>query len=204
MWTPSYTGLGERAHLARRDIDLDSHIADMLGVLTYEDLSGVQLIGHSYGGIVATGVADRARERIAQLIYLDAFVPNDGDSVFDLLPPATRAQRQSAASGSADGWRIPPGPMPPDTPAEDRAWCEPLRVPQPLKTFEQKLKFHGGALTLPRHYIYCKRHPPDDRFRPFYERAKREGWGASAIDASHNPHITCPEVLADLLNRIAG
>jgi pimeloyl-ACP methyl ester carboxylesterase len=201
--TPTLTGLGERAHLARPDIDLDSHIADVLGVLKYEDLSGVNLIGHSYGGMVATGVADRARERIARLIYLDAFAPNDGDSLFDLLPPATRAQRQSAAGG-ADGWRIPPGPMPPDTPAEDRAWCEPLRLPQPLKTFEQKLKLQGGALTLPRHYIYCKRNPPDDRFRPFYARAKREGWGVSEIDASHNPHITCPDVLAELLTRIAG
>jgi len=201
--TPTLTGLGERGHLARPDIDLDTHIPDILGVLKFEDLHGVNLIGHSYGGMVATGVADRARERIAQLIYLDAFAPNSGESAFDLLPEATRAQRQSGASGSADGWRIPPGPMPPDTPAQDRAWCEPLRLPQPVKTFEQKLTLQGDPLTLPRHYIYCRRNPPDDRFRPFYERAKREGWGAYEIDASHNPHITCPEVLADLLARIA-
>ena len=200
---PTLTGLGERAHLARPDIDLETHIADILGVLKYEDLKIVNLIGHSYGGMVATGVADRARDRITQLIYLDAFAPNDGDSAFELLPAATRAQRQSAASGNADAWRMPPGPMPPDTPAEDRAWCEPLRVPQPVKTFEQKLKFQGGPLTLPRHYIYCTRIPPDDRFRPFYERAKREGWGVTELDASHNPHVTCPEALADLLNRIA-
>ena len=200
---PTLTGLGERAHLARPDIDLETHIADILGVLKYEDLKIVNLIGHSYGGMVATGVADRARDRITQLIYLDAFAPNDGDSAFELLPAATRAQRQSAASGNADSWRMPPGPMSPDTPAEDRAWCEPLRVPQPVKTFEQKLKFQGGPLTLPRHYIYCTRIPPDDRFRPFYERAKREGWGVTELDASHNPHVTCPEALADLLNRIA-
>jgi len=62
----------------------------------------------------------------------------------------------------------------------------------------------NGALTLPRHYIYCTRCPPDDRFRRFYERAKREGWGAYEIDATHNPHITCPQVLADLLDRIAA
>jgi hypothetical protein len=78
-----------------------------------------------------------------------------------------------------------------------------LRVPQPVKTFEQKLKLQNGPLTLPRHYIYCTRNPPDDRFRPFYERAKREGWGAHELDASHNPHITGPEALADLLTRIA-
>lgn len=197
--TPTLTGLGERAHLARPDIDLDTHIADILGVLEFEDLTQVNLIGHSYGGMVATGVADRARPRIAQLIYLDAFAPNDGDSVLGLLPAAARAQRQASADGL-----IPPMPMPPDTPAEDRAWCDPRRLPQPAKTFEQKLKLRGGPLTLPRHYIYCQRHPPDDRFRQFYERAKREGWGTHEIDSSHNPQITCPDVLADLLARIAS
>jgi len=199
LLTPTYTGLGERAHLARPEIDLDTHIADVVGVLEMEDLAGVTLIGHSYGGMVATGTADRARNRIARLIYVDAFVPEDGDSAIDLLPPAMRAQRQVGA----DGWRIPSGPMPPDTPAEDRAWCEPRRVPQPGKTFEQKLKLRNGPLTVERHYIYCARHSPDDRFRRFYERAQREGWGAHAIDSSHNPHITCPDVFADLLTQIA-
>ena len=196
--TPSYTGLGERAHLARPEIDLDTHIADILGVLDYEDLSGVNLIGHSYGGMVATGVADRARARIAQLIYIDAFAPNDGDSALDLLPPAMRAQRQAGSDGF-----IPAGPMPADTAPDDVAWCTPRRKPQPAKTFEQKLRLQNGPLTLPRHYIYCTRHTPDDRFRQFLERARREHWGADEIDSSHNPHITCPQVLADLLDRIA-
>jgi pimeloyl-ACP methyl ester carboxylesterase len=200
LMTPTLTGLGERAHLARPDIDLETHIADIVAVLEIEDVDKVNLIGHSYGGMVATGVADRARGRIARLIYIDAFVPDDGDGAFDLMPPAVRAQRQ--ASGGGD-WRIPPGPMPPDTPAENRAWSEPRRMPQPGRTFEQKLKLQGGALTLPRHYIYCQRHSPDDRFRPFYERARREGWGAHEIDSSHNPHITNPVALEDLLDRIA-
>ncbi|HZL30830.1 MAG TPA: alpha/beta fold hydrolase [Pseudolabrys sp.] len=94
--TPTLTGIGERSHLAHPDIDLDTHIADILGVLKYEDMHGVNLIGHSYSGMVATGAADRARERIAQLIYLDAFVPRDGESAFDVLPEATRAQRRRA------------------------------------------------------------------------------------------------------------
>ena len=93
--------------------------------------------------------------------------------------------------------------MSPDTSAADQAWAVPRRMPQPLKTFEQKLHLKNGELTLPRHYIYCKRRPPDDRFRPFYERAKRENWGHYEIDASHNPHITAPEELAALLDRIA-
>ncbi len=202
--TPTLTGLGERSHLARPDIDLETHIADILGVLKYEDLRDINLIGHSYSGMVATGVADRARERIKQLIYIDAFVPRDGESAFDVLPESVRAQRRSGASSSADGWRIPPGPMPPDTPPDIRAWCEPLRVPQPVKTFEQKLAFKNGALTLRRQYVYCQRKSADDRFRVFYDRAKADGWGVHEIDSSHNPHLTCPAVLADLLTAIAA
>src|SRR5918993_5092102 len=84
LLTPSYTGLGERAHLANPDIDLDTHITDVVNVLVYEDLRNVVLIGHSYGGVVATGVADRARDRIRRLIYLDAFIPEDGKSFLEL------------------------------------------------------------------------------------------------------------------------
>jgi pimeloyl-ACP methyl ester carboxylesterase len=203
LFTPTYTGLGERGHLAHEGIDLDTHIADMLAVLEFEDLREVILTGHSYGGMVATGVADRARERIAKLVYLDAFAPHDGESAFDLLPAATRDQRRAGAVEASEGWRIPPGPMPPDTPEADKAWAAPRRLPQPIRTFEQKLHLKNGALTLPRHYIYCTRRPPDDRFRPFLERARREGWGVSEIDASHNPHITAPVVLADVLDAVA-
>jgi pimeloyl-ACP methyl ester carboxylesterase len=86
LFSPTYTGLGERAHLASPSNDLETHIQDVLGVLEYEDLRDVVLIGHSYGGMVATGVADRARDRIKHLVYLDAFVPRDGQSQVDLLP----------------------------------------------------------------------------------------------------------------------
>lgn len=198
--TPTYTGLGERVHLARPEIDLETHITDILNVLEFEDLSGVNLVGHSYGGMVATGVADRARARIAKLIYLDAFAPEDGDSLMDLVSAEMRTQREAR---TPDGWRIPPTQMPDDTPPEDVAWAKPRRVPHPAKTFEQKLKLQNGPLTLPRHYIYCLRRSPDDRFRPFYERAKREGWTTHEIDSSHSPQVTAAEALAVLLDRIA-
>ena len=203
LFTPTYTGLGERGHLASAAIDLETHIEDILGVLQFEDLREVILIGHSYGGMVATGVADRARERIARLVYLDAFAPKDGESVFDLTP-ARRATMLEAAQKSGDGWKMPPGPMPPDTPQADQAWAVPRRLPQPFKTFDQKLRLLNGELTLPRHYIYCQRCRPDDGFRRFLERARREGWQNHEIDASHNPHITAAEALAALLHGIAG
>src|SRR4051812_28090072 len=110
--TPTYTGLGERVHLANPSLDLESHIEDILNVITYEDLRDIVLVGHSYGGMVATGVADRARDRVAQLIYIDAFVPGDGQSLFDLNEPGRVSSQNAAKNG--DGWRVPPMAAPPD------------------------------------------------------------------------------------------
>src|SRR2546423_3699129 len=135
LWTPTYTGLGERAHLASPAIDLDTHIADVMGVLAMEDLRDVVLIGHSYGGMVATGVADRARERIAQLIYLDAFVPLDGQCLHDLVPSDAR-QRMLGNVKAGDGWRVPPNPTPSDTAEADLKWLTERRVNHPLNCFQ--------------------------------------------------------------------
>jgi pimeloyl-ACP methyl ester carboxylesterase len=205
LWTPSYTGLGERAHLASPAIDLDTHIADVIGVLDMEDLRDVVLIGHSYGGMVATGVMDRARERIAQVVYLDAFVPSDGQCLLDLQPAEVRGRMRELARSSGEGWRLPPNPMPPDTPEADVAWAATRRLPQPIKTFETPLRLTASAPPPPRSYIYCKRIGPTDVFRQFAERAQREsGWRHFEIDASHNPHITAPQALLALLERIAA
>jgi pimeloyl-ACP methyl ester carboxylesterase len=205
LWTPTYTGLGERAHLAGPTVDLDTHIADVVGVLDMEDLRDVVLIGHSYGGMVATGVADRARARIAQVVYLDAFVPRDGQSLFDLQSAAVRERMRELARTGGDGWRLPPNPMPPDTPTADLTWASGRRLPQPIKTFETRLRLAAGALPLPRSYIYCRRSGPGDVFRQFSERARHErGWRHFEIDASHNPHITAPQALLTLLDEIVA
>jgi pimeloyl-ACP methyl ester carboxylesterase len=205
LWTPSYTGLGERAHLANAMVDLDTHIADVIGVLDMEDLRDIVLIGHSYGGMVATGVMDRARDRLAQVVYLDAFVPRDGQCLFDLQPAEVRDRMRELARASGDGWRLPPNPMPPDTPEADVAWAASRRLPQPLKTFETPLRLTGRAPPPPCSYIYCKRIGPTDVFRQFAERARSEsGWRHFEIDASHNPHITAPQALLALLEQIVA
>ena len=112
LFTPTYTGLGEREHLASPSNDLETHVQDVLGVIKYEDLHDVVLIRHSYGGMVATGVVDRAGDRIAQVIYLDAFVPKDGQALVDLLPPGVRSRMQESVKAGG-GWRVPPNPTPP-------------------------------------------------------------------------------------------
>jgi pimeloyl-ACP methyl ester carboxylesterase len=200
--TPTYTGVGEREHLANPSIDLETHIQDILNVIRYEDLRDIVLIGHSYGGMVATGVADRARDRITQLIYLDAFVPKDGQSLLDINGPARQRLQELAKAG---GWQVPPNPTPPDTSQADVAWLTERRVPQPIKCFEMPLKLRGGELTLPRSYIYAIRATPADTFRPFAERAKSEpGWRYYQLDASHSPNVTAPEALMALLQKIVS
>ncbi|SDN62053.1 alpha/beta fold hydrolase [Afipia sp. GAS231] len=203
LLTPSYTGLGERAHLAHQGLDLESHIQDMLNVIQYEDLRDIVLVGHSYGGMVATGVADRARDRVAQVIYIDAFVPDDGQSLFDLNESGRASSREAAKNG--DGWRIPPMPPPPDTSAADVEWLSPRRVHMPIKCFEEKLKLQNGPLTLPRSYIYATRITPADTFGRFSRMTKSDpAWRYFEIDASHSPNVTAPEALMALLEQIAA
>jgi pimeloyl-ACP methyl ester carboxylesterase len=193
--TPTYTGLGERVHLANPNVDLDTHITDVVNALFYEDLRDVTLIGHSYGGIVATGVADRARDRITRLIYLDAFVADDGQSLVDLTGQGAAEARANAV----DGWLVRPNPLPPDTSPEDVAWAMPRRLHQPLLTLVQPLKLTQGPLTLPRHYILCTK---SETFRRYADKGKAEGWSVYELDASHNPHITIPDELTALLETI--
>ena len=202
IYTPTYTGLGEREHLADPRVNLSTHVTDVVNVLEFEGLRDVILIGHSYGGMVATGVADRAPERIARLVYLDAFVPTDGQSLFDLVGPHAAARMRDACQ-HGDGWRISPMDMPPDTSSEDRAWAVPLRRPQPIATLSEPLRLRT-PMSVPTTYIYCTRVSPEDTFGRFASTAKDKGWTYAEIDASHNPHITAPDALCSLLIAIAA
>ena len=198
--TPSYTGLGERAHLARPENDLDTHIQDVVGVLKFEDLRNVVLIGHSYGGMVATGVADRARERVAQLIYLDAFVPDDGQALIDFLPQQQR-QRLLDSVNAGDGWRVAPNPIPADVSEDDAAWIAKFRMAQSVRCFQQPIHLQA-KVTLPRSYIQCMRYADQGPFGQFAARARRDGWPLYELDASHSPNVTAPDALVELLQKI--
>jgi pimeloyl-ACP methyl ester carboxylesterase len=201
--TPTYTGLGEREHLANPAIDLETHIQDMLGVIKFEQLEDFVLIGHSYGGMVATGVADRVPERISRLIYLDAFVPRDGQAMVDLLSGDAAAQLRAAAK-SGDGWRIAPSPIPPDTSAEDAQWIHALRLPQPIRTLETPIHLQHGDTRIARSYVYYTRIGTGDPFHAFAARAKAERWDYRELDASHSAHVTAPQALMSLLNSIVS
>lgn len=195
---PTLTGLGERAHLAHRGIDLETHIADIAGVLEMEDLAGVVLVGHSYGGMVITGVADRAVERLAGLVYLDAFVPQEGECVLDFFPDAGRADIERAAAASGF---IAPTPLPAYgvTRSEDLAWAEPRIRPHPLATWTQPLTLANGETALPRAYIRCTE-PARPVFEQFAQKYRDDPrWRYREIECGHDSMIADPAGTAALL-----
>jgi pimeloyl-ACP methyl ester carboxylesterase len=207
VWAPTLTGLGERAHLLTPDTDLDLHIQDIVNVLEYEDLSNVILVGHSYAGMVIAGVADRVPERLAHLVFLDAFVPTDGQSLFDLLRPERRDMYRQQTQVHGDGWRVPPPP--PQalgvTETAQAAWLSARLTPQPLASFEQPVRLqHTAAERLTRTYIHCTEGPIAPSFAPFAATAQAEpGWRYAELPTGHDAMLITPQSLAGLLQDCA-
>lgn len=192
--TPSLTGIGERAHLASPSVDLAAHIADVLGAIRYERLKELVLVGHSYGGMVVTGVADRAPEAVRTLVYLDAFVPQPGQALVDLLRPEVRAHFPKDVDA------VPP--LPPQaqgmTDPGEIAWVDGRRDPQPIRTFTQPLALEGryGG---PRVYVFCTGYSPTS-FAPFAERARNDrAWRYHELPTHHYPHVSLPAETAGVL-----
>jgi pimeloyl-ACP methyl ester carboxylesterase len=204
--TPSLTGLGERVHLGSPATDLDTHITDVAAVLHYEDLHDVVLVGHSYGGMVITGVADRAPERIGQLVYLDADVPRAGESELDLVPADERAGYEESARTRGEGWKVPPpfpDPLPPGLPPEV-VWAVARMVPHPLATLTQPLRLKGEPPDVPRTYVLCTEGKEGEAPPPYLDRVRADpSWRLVELAAGHTAHVTAPEKLSATLQAVA-
>lgn len=206
VFAPTLTGLGERAHLLSRAVDLDTHIQDVVGLLEAEELEEVVLVGHSYGGIVITGVAARAAHRIRKLAYLDAALVEDGQSWSDILPPETAAARREAAMQSSGGLSLPV----PDAAVfglsqpEHLAWVQRRMTPHPFAPFDQKMRWGGpiGA-GLPKVYVDC-RLPVYAGLEAMKARYRgRPDWPFVELAAGHDAMVSAPEETAQLLMRYA-
>jgi pimeloyl-ACP methyl ester carboxylesterase len=201
-FTPTYTGLGERVHLAHPDLDLDTCITDVVNVILYEQLHDVVLVGHSFGGMVITGVADRMPDRISHLVYVDAAVPDDGQSMADLVHPEMNAQALVLVEQLGDGWRLPYIPEP-GKPADPRL------VPFPMKMGTQPVTARNpDALSLPRSFIYCTEDKDALRDSHLIQAAQAvrsdAKWDYYELQTDHNPIANATQELTDLLVRIAG
>jgi pimeloyl-ACP methyl ester carboxylesterase len=193
VYTPTLTGIGKRVHLGHPDVDLSTHILDIVNVFKYEDLHDVTLVGYSYGGMVVTGVAEQIPERIKQLVYLDAIVPTDGQSAADLLPEMTAALAE-VAQEVGDGWQIPHNPP------------HPQKTPHPLKTLTEPIEVKNLVATqLPRTYVLFTENTFD--FAPHMAkigtRIQSEGGAYRELAVDHVAPETHPETIAELLLEFA-
>lgn len=204
--TPTLTGLGERAHLASAETDLETHINDVIGVVDAEELDDVILCGHSYGGMVVTPVLDRRREVFRACVWLDAFVPEDGRSLLDGWPPERAQMIREKVATDGEGWKI--APMPPDyfgvmDPA-DADWVTRRCVPQPIRTFSQPVQLTGAWKTVPKKmYLLAELHPNSSFDRFADPLSEQDDWDVRSVAAGHDVMIDTPELLAEILLELA-
>ena len=205
VFTPTLSGVGERSHLLSRQLDLHTHIADVVNLIRWEELSDVILCGHSYGGVVVTGAADQVADRIRALVYVDAFVPDNGQSLHDTLPYEQRDAQVKGALTSGDGWRVPPISAEVfNVNLRDRDWVNRQRTPQSLATFQQPLQLTGAIEAIKDiTYILATgwEHSP---FPQFYQKAKARGWKTLTIDCGHDVMVDKHEELLQILLSIPG
>jgi len=202
-YTPTLTGLGERSHLLRPDIGLDTHVEDLVGVFEYGDLSDVVLVAHSYGGMPVAGAMEHVFERVRAVVWLDAHLPREGESIFELIGEERAAKMKEMADQDGQGWFVPTsdaswwGLSDP----EQIAWVNSKTTPQPLKTYTDTIGPTERAWAHPGTTIECNpsRLPAVERGR---QRARAESdphFHHRTIDACHEPMLTHPDELTKLL-----
>lgn len=207
VYTPTMTGLGERSHLLRPDIDLDFQITDIVEVLEFEDLRDVILVGHSYGGMVITGVADRAADRIGHLVYLDAANPVNGQSLVDVAGPLMAMARTGGRVVDGIELVLFPGDDPMHfygvTDPEQIAWMKPKLTPHPWQCFEQKLVLtnEDAVWKIPQTHIVCTSTLPGRDLDKLNASSDGRVWD---IDTGHDLMITEPERVSEMLLRLAS
>lgn len=200
VFTPSLTGIGERAHLASPQVCLTTHIADVANAVLYEDLRDIVLVGFSYGGFVITGALEHVGGRVSHLVYLDAFVPADGESLDAISDGVGRA----AAIGPGVGWLVPPLPRDFDDPAE-AAWSAARRTAHPARCFSEPVRLARPLEDHPftRTYIKASAEPRTDPAGPFWAAADRArnspAWRYREIATTHMIPSNRPDDLARLL-----
>lgn len=198
--TPTLTGVSDRSHVGGADVTLSTHITDVANLLFYEDVRDVVLVGHSYAGMVITGVAATAPERLGHLVYLDAYLPDPGQTEVDLWPPDMRAEIESNPDGGGD-FRAPPTPeLMGITDPGLAEWVMARVTPHPMRTYTEPAPAPPPeAEALKRTFISCTEGPLVRVFKPFADKARDAGWPVREIATGHEVALTRPRELAEVL-----
>ena len=203
VFTPTLTGLADRSHLLSKDIGLKTHIDDVANLIKWERLSGVVLCGHSYGGFVVSGVAEDMEKAIASIVFLDAFVPDNGDAMPDLTGPAVIEAIRKAQDTGAPG--VPPRPAAAfGVNEKDRAWVDSLTGPQPLATFTDKIALTGAPDRIAKKAYIRAANYENPGFDKALARAKSDtAWRTYGVPCGHDVMVDMPERLTEILEEVA-
>lgn len=207
VYAPTLTGLSDRSHLLECGVNLTTHIADVVNLLIYEDLSDVILVGNSYAGMVITGVAAKAPERLKLLVYLDAYLPDNGQSEADLWPPERRALAQAAEDATRGLAQPPPPALFGVTDPALADWITARSTPHPTATYTEPVPAgNSRSAALPRVFIHCTANPrtTPDVFGPFAAKARAQGWEVREIAAGHLAMLTAPQEVAGMLRELTA
>jgi pimeloyl-ACP methyl ester carboxylesterase len=202
VFAPTLTGLCERSHLLSASVGLDTHVLDVVNEMSWQELDGVVLLGHSYGGMVISGVAELMEKAIASFVMLDAFMPEDGQSVVDIQPPAAREavlaadrERKTALSPrSAEFFKVN---------EKDREWVDAQCTPQPIQTFLQKLALTGARERIGKKAYIRAAAYPSPYFDAGLASARAKNWRTYEVPCGHDVMLDMPERLAEILIEVA-
>ena len=204
VFTPTLTGLGERSHLMSGDINLDTHITDVVNVIKWENLHDIVLCGHSYGGWIISGVAEQMLDTISSIVFLDAYMPDDGDSGQKI---GSASSREGIAKALASGAISRPGPSAKDfmvADADDQAWLDSKTTQQPLGVSLQPIKLTGARDRVPKKTYILAETYNSPNFRRYYERcAADSSWTTYTVLCGHDVMVDMPDRLADILLEVA-
>lgn len=205
VFTPTLTGVGERSHLLSPHVNLDTHIDDVVNLIRWEELSDVVICGHSYGGAVISGVADRVPDRVGALVYLDAFVLENGQSLHDTLPPDQKNLQIELAQQHGEGWKVPPIPAGVfGVNATDLEWVNGQCTMQSLATFQQAVTLTRNRNMVENVTFILATGWSGSPFHQFYDGAKTRGWKTLTMSCGHDVMLDRPEELTSALLDVAA
>lgn len=206
VFTPTQTGLGERKHLLTASVTPETFILDVLNVVEMEDLNDTILVGHSFGGLPISGVADRAPQRLRRLVYLDAGLPENGKCAFDRAAPEVRAARLEAARAFSGGLSMPPPQATAFgvTDPNDAAWLERHLTPHPVATYTTPVTFaHPLGNGVPATYIRCTDPGYSNTLSSAQFAKSRADWQYLEIATGHDAMVSAPAELTEMLLALA-
>ena len=200
VFAPTLTGLGDRSHLITKDVNLTTHITDVVNLIEWENLDNFVLVAHSYGGIIASGVAEKVSSKISSIVFLDAFMPEDGETLLEKSSPAFVDAIKGAMAKGDVGIKAPPASAFGITADGDKAWVDSKTTAQPVGTYAEKASYTGGREKIARKTFIRAKGYKSATFDANLAKVKaNSSWKIFELETGHDVMVIAPDRLTEIL-----